>query len=183
MNPTILYVLQLHLTDTEAGEIMALCPGSTSAMHSIRFLLGYESATILCPRRWHQDEDKVAIIKEPLLRWCAAYLTTARHTKDRALDPALNFHMRNGARLDCIYWAADDASRERWDESFGMMCKYEYLLDDVENNNYRYITACDIATTHDFKVRFQPPLVIHIQKEECQNLLQVRGGDSVLNNS
>lgn len=25
----------------------------------------------------------------------------------------------------------------RWEESFGIMCKFEYLLDDVENNNYR----------------------------------------------
>jgi len=152
---------ELVLTEEERERLMETCPESQSPMHAIRRLLGLESSVVLDPRGWHEQTDNVMLVREPLLRWCAEYLTTARHmSKSRAQDPALNFHMRNGAQLDDIYWGADDTSSERWEQSFGIMCRYEYHLDDVENNNYKYITQGHVSTSEAFTAKFEPPVVI-----------------------
>jgi len=152
---------ELVLTQEESENLMSVRPEAESPMHALRYLLGYESSQWKQnSREWHDDQDKVGVVKEPLTRWCVEYLTTANHlSKDRSQDAALNFHMRNGAQLDDVFWGGDDYSKVRWDQSFGMMCKYEYFLDDVENNNYRYVRDRHVITSETFRAKFPPPMV------------------------
>lgn len=157
---------ELVLTEEERERLIEAYPEAQSPMHAIRRLLGLESSMVLDPRVWYEEHQNAGLVKEPLLRWCAEYLGTARHiSKDRAQDPALNFHMRNGAQLDDIYWGADDASIERWEQSFGIMCRYEYHIDDVENNNYKYITQGRTNMSERFEAHFEPPLVVRAAQE------------------
>jgi hypothetical protein len=61
-----------------------------------------------------------------------------------ALDPVANFHIRNGATVRQIHWKGDisgimDSQDTGFEQSFGMMINYLYILQDIENNNQRYL--------------------------------------------
>ncbi len=85
---------------------------------------------------WHQEQDLVQALKDPLTRLTAHYLVNEKR-RHRALDPVANFHLNNGARLERINWLADTSSKGI-QESAGMMVNYLYKLDEIENNHERY---------------------------------------------
>jgi malonyl-CoA decarboxylase len=72
-----------------------------------------------------------------LLPLCAAYLVQARRD-GQLLDPVARFHLRNGARLERINWAAD-LSPQGLAGSAGIMVNYLYRLDQVERNHEDFV--------------------------------------------
>ena len=64
--------------------------------------------------------DKIEGDESKLMPLCKEYLKQAP-----SVDPVARFHLRNGAKLFRINWAADNSSRGR-NESFGMMANYIY---------------------------------------------------------
>jgi len=77
-------------------------------------------------------------LREPLLQLCAHYLMRAQRKDQRPADPVARFHLRNGARLERINWAADTSPRGV-SQSAGIMVNYLYELDEVERNHEAYV--------------------------------------------
>src|SRR5919108_594909 len=91
-----------------------------------------------------------------LLPLCAAYLVRARRN-GRLLDPVARFHLRNGARLERINWAAD-LSPQGLAGSAGMMVNYVYRLDQVERNHEDFVNRGRVVSSRrvDALVRAAP---------------------------
>jgi malonyl-CoA decarboxylase len=85
-------------------------------------------------------------LREPLQQLCAHYLTRARRKDGRPLDVVARFHLRNGARLERIDWAADSSPRGLA-QSAGIMVNYLYELDQVERNHEAYINEGKITVS------------------------------------
>ena len=77
-------------------------------------------------------------LKKRLLQLCANYLLSAGKTI-KALDPVANFHLRNGASIKQLNWAADH-SIKGWKQSFGMMVNYHYELNKIDRNHENYVS-------------------------------------------
>ena len=75
--------------------------------------------------------------KMVLMRLCAKYLLHVRRRR-LAFDPVANFHLRNGASVWRLNWAAD-LSYNGLTASFGIMVNYCYVLEDVHTNNQMYL--------------------------------------------
>lgn len=85
-------------------------------------------------------------LRELLLQLCAHYLTRVQRNDDRPADPVARFHLRNGARLERINWAADDSARGLA-QSAGIMVNYLYELDEVERNHEAYVNEGRITVS------------------------------------
>jgi malonyl-CoA decarboxylase len=87
---------------------------------------------------------------------CAAYLVRARRD-GQLLDPVARFHLRNGARLERINWAAD-LSPQGLAGSAGMMVNYVYRLDQVERNHEDFVNKGRVVSSRrvDALVRSLP---------------------------
>jgi malonyl-CoA decarboxylase len=85
-------------------------------------------------------------LREPLLQLCAHYLTRARRDDDRPADAVARFHLRNGARLERVNWAADSSARGLVN-SAGIMVNYLYELDEVERNHEAYVNDGKITAS------------------------------------
>ena len=85
-------------------------------------------------------------LRELLLQLCAHYLTRLQRNDDRPADPVARFHLRNGARLERINWAADGSPRGLA-QSAGIMVNYLYELDEVERNHEAYINEGKITAS------------------------------------
>jgi malonyl-CoA decarboxylase len=83
--------------------------------------------------------------KSALQRLMAVYLT-ARNDGAGPEDPVARFHLRNGARLERINWAANLSTRGMA-ESLGMMVNYIYDLDAIENNHARLVSEGRVASS------------------------------------
>ena len=77
-------------------------------------------------------------LREVLLQLCAHYLIRGRRDDGRPLNAVARFHLRNGARLERINWAADGSPRGLA-QSAGIMVNYLYEIDEVERNHEAYI--------------------------------------------
>ncbi|KAI9207465.1 malonyl-CoA decarboxylase-domain-containing protein [Polychytrium aggregatum] len=77
------------------------------------------------------------LLEPILLRLCAKYILTEKK-RMFCFDPVANFHIRNGASVARINWQAD-RSDKGIRQSYGMMVNYQYLLDQVEENNKHYL--------------------------------------------
>jgi hypothetical protein len=93
--------------------------------------------------RWPSSPDLVAALRAPLLRLAARYLAREKR-RGRALDAVANFHLRNGAALGAVLFAAD-ASAEGMARSHGVMASYSYDLELVEARNRRYLVGGHVA--------------------------------------
>ncbi len=99
------------------------------------------------------DDRELAARFLPL---CAGYLVRAR--RDGQLrDPVARFHLRNGARLERINWAAD-LSPQGLAGAAGIMVNYVYRLDQVERNHEDFVNKGRVATSRrvDALVRSLP---------------------------
>ena len=85
-------------------------------------------------------------LRELLLQLCAHYLTRVRRDDDRPADAVARFHLRNGARLERVNWAADNSPRGLA-QSAGIMVNYLYELDEVERNHEAYVNQGKITTS------------------------------------
>jgi malonyl-CoA decarboxylase len=91
-----------------------------------------------------------------LLPLCAAYLVRGRRD-GQLLDPVARFHLRNGARLERINWAAD-LSPQGLAASAGIMVNYVYRLDQVERNHEDFVNRGRVVSSRrvDALVRSAP---------------------------
>lgn len=80
--------------------------------------------------------DNIEAFKNILMRLCAVYLMRAKRN-GFALNPVANFHVRNGAQVYRLNWAADSSVRGM-DRSFGIMVNYKYNLEDLHRNSENY---------------------------------------------
>ncbi|KAF9178345.1 hypothetical protein BGZ50_007813 [Haplosporangium sp. Z 11] len=63
-----------------------------------------------------------------------------------ALNPAANFHLRNGACAHRLNWLGDTSSKGM-EESFGSMINYLHSLDHIEMNNQQYLQNGTISVS------------------------------------
>jgi malonyl-CoA decarboxylase len=87
-----------------------------------------------------------AEVRELLQHLCAYYLTRALRKDGRPLDAVARFHLRNGAQIERINWAADNSPRGL-SQSAGIMVNYLYELDAVEHNHEAYVNEGRIAAS------------------------------------
>lgn len=101
----------------------------------------------LLDSNWHLNPDIARVLKPILMRLCADYLVNAKKGS-RVLDPVANFHLRNGARIECLNWLAD-TSAKGMEQSVGIMVNYYYKLSDIERNHEYYISESRINISKD----------------------------------
>jgi len=106
--------------------------------------------SVLAHPDWIADDDLRQVLKAPLLRLCASYLTLEKNPAGRALDPVANFHLSNGAIMERLNWAGD-RSENGVRQSAGIMINYLYDLDAIEENHESYRGAGKITASSGFK--------------------------------
>ncbi len=100
----------------------------------------------LLAQPWNGNPSWTEVVRAPLLRLCAVYLTSHHDRGGRALDPVAHFHLSNGARLERLNWLADSSERGIL-QSAGIMANYLYRLDDIEDNHEAYTGRGEIVTS------------------------------------
>lgn len=98
---------------------------------------------------WFSDEETANFLKPVLLNLCARYLLKEKKG-NRALDPVMNFHLTNGARLERVNWLAD-LSDKGMKRSYGIMVNYYYKLSDIDTNHEQYISLAEIDANREVK--------------------------------
>lgn len=83
--------------------------------------------------------------REPLVRACSFYLTSARRPDGRALDPVAHFHLANGARVERVNWRGDVSDRG-FRGSLGLMVNYLYQRGDLAENQHAYAGGRVVAS-------------------------------------
>jgi hypothetical protein len=78
-----------------------------------------------------------AELRAVLTALLARYLLLVR---GQARDPVAGFHLRNGARLARIHWAAN-CTEYGLAQSSGMMVSYEYVPEQLDTNRAQYIAT------------------------------------------
>ena len=132
--------LQAELPNLRAFATLSPVPGfrawlETAAPSLVEALAGRAPASL-------QDDQELA---GRLLPLCAAYLVRARRDA-QLLDPVARFHLRNGARLERINWAAD-LSPQGLAGSAGIMVNYLYRLDQVERNHEDFVNRGRVVSS------------------------------------
>jgi len=94
---------------------------------------------------WWDDPAQSEILRLPLLRLCARYLT---RKPSIGIDPVARFHLGNGARLERINWLGNTAQRAI-QESFGIMVNYLYDHDSIEANHEAFMRDGTIVRSPD----------------------------------
>ncbi|WP_367197007.1 malonyl-CoA decarboxylase [Amorphus sp. 3PC139-8] len=95
---------------------------------------------------WWLDKDareELAKVLPPLAAW---YLTKARDSRNRPLDPVARFHLGNGARLERVNFAAD-MSVKALQSAQGLMVNYLYRLADIEKNHEAFVNDRTVAAS------------------------------------
>jgi malonyl-CoA decarboxylase len=110
---------------------------------------GMKLATWIEKNKGHAGRRSVSPgddLRELLQQLCAHYLTRVRRKDDRPVDAVARFHLRNGARLERVNWAADNSPRGLA-QSAGIMVNYLYQLDEVERNHEAYVNEGKITVS------------------------------------
>jgi len=81
-----------------------------------------------------------------MLGAAASYLLLAKTPAGLPVDPVARFHLRNGARVEQIDFAADLSPRGMH-QSFGLMVNYLYDLDEIERNHEAFTATGEIAAS------------------------------------
>jgi malonyl-CoA decarboxylase len=98
---------------------------------------------LLAAPDWPQDPAKSAVLKAPLTRFAAQYLTASNGGKGPT-DPVARFHLGNGARLERINFLAN-TGRRGLKESYGIMVNYLYDLERIEANHEAFVRHGQVA--------------------------------------
>jgi malonyl-CoA decarboxylase len=102
---------------------------------------------ILKSPSWREDAAKADAVRGPLMRACAAYLTSSSGGKGPS-DPVARFHLGNGARLERINFLGNVAPRGM-KESFGLMVNYLYDPDTIEANHEAFARDGAVARSRE----------------------------------
>jgi malonyl-CoA decarboxylase len=86
---------------------------------------------------WWRDEDRIARLRDPLMRAAAWYFLRAKNGRGAPVDSVARFHLGNGARLERIDFLGDMSERALA-QAHGLMVNYQYDLDDIEQNHEAY---------------------------------------------
>jgi malonyl-CoA decarboxylase len=92
---------------------------------------------------WWRDLARADVLREPLLRLCAEYLTRPNKGVG-GIDPVARFHLGNGARLERINWLGNTSARGM-KEAFGVMVNYLYDPDAIEANHEVFVHSGTVA--------------------------------------
>ncbi|KAL3688176.1 hypothetical protein R1sor_014485 [Riccia sorocarpa] len=92
---------------------------------------------------WAKSPKLADALHVPIMRLCARYLVIEKK-RGRALDPVMNFHVRNGASVERLNWMGDTSSKGL-ESSAGIMVNYMYRLDSIDANNQFYLNKGIIA--------------------------------------
>jgi len=92
---------------------------------------------------WWRDVARAEVLREPLLRLCAEYLTQPNKGAG-GIDPVARFHLGNGARLERINWLGNTSARGM-KEAFGVMVNYLYDPDAIEANHEVFVHSGTVA--------------------------------------
>ena len=112
------------LTQAEESQLRSIIYSDTKNGHLLKLSLS-------------QFDKLQPILKPILLRLCHRYIVDEKR-RNYALDPVTHFHIRNGASLYRINWMGD-SSVKGTQQSYGMMANYIYVLDEIEENNAKYL--------------------------------------------
>ncbi len=102
--------------------------------------------------RWWSDPEVEPLLRRPLLRACATYLTRP----GGGLDAVARFHLGNGARLERLHWLGNDAARGI-QESYGIMVNYLYDLPTIEANHEAFVRDGTVVRSPDVDALLAPP--------------------------
>jgi malonyl-CoA decarboxylase len=100
---------------------------------------------VLREATWQTDKELEKVLKPPLLRMAARYLTEEKRARGGALDPVAHFHLTNGAKIERLNWAADLSPRGLA-QSQGIMVNYRYDSKKIEGNHEAYKGNGEIST-------------------------------------
>jgi malonyl-CoA decarboxylase len=149
--------LQAELPNLKAFATLSPVPGFRPWLEAAPSLQGVASDLLRkldgkAPADLPDDQE----LAGRLLPLCAAYLVRARRD-GQLLDPVARFHLRNGARLERINWAAD-LSPQGLAGSAGIMVNYVYRLDQVERNHEDFVNKGRVVSSRrvDSLVRSLP---------------------------
>jgi malonyl-CoA decarboxylase len=131
------------------------CPLLPSEVEKLKPLMGGRPlcdwlADILTGVEWFQDNERERTLRPILLRLAAYYLTKAKRPEGGAVDPVANFHLRNGARLERLNWAAD-LSERGLAQYAGIMANYLYDARKIESNHEAYQTRGRVMSSKAVK--------------------------------
>ncbi len=127
------------LLPAERKALKQVADGARGAKGTLKTLVG-DVAT------WHQDATVCEVLRGPLMRLCARYLTQERRPDGHALDPVAHFHLTNGARMERLNWLAD-TSANGLQQSAGIMINYLYKLDEIDSNHEAYTGTGKVAAS------------------------------------
>jgi malonyl-CoA decarboxylase len=96
-----------------------------------------EALALLNTPDWWRDADRIARLREPLMRAAAWYFLRAKNARGAPVDSVARFHLGNGARLERIDFLGD-LSERALAQAHGLMVNYQYDLDDIEQNHEAY---------------------------------------------
>lgn len=96
-----------------------------------------------------EDQALQELLKAPLTRLAARYLSTARRG-DQPFDPVARFHLGNGARIERLHWMAD-TSPKGMEQSFGLMVNYLYDPGAIEHNVENFVRNGEVAMSGSIK--------------------------------
>lgn len=134
--------------EEEAAQLIAMAgDGAAGALEALRAIT--EAAD------WWRDTARAELLKAPLQRLCAEYLT--RPNKGiGASDPVARFHLGNGARLERVNWLGNVSSRGL-KESFGIMVNYLYDPETIEANHEAFVHSGFVTRSPQVDGLLSPP--------------------------
>ncbi len=94
---------------------------------------------------WQTDDGSTETVMSAL---CAHYLLHEKRG-DAPLDPVARFHLRNGARLERLNWAADSSAKGK-QQSAGMLVNYVYDQKSVTRNHESYVYEGNVISSNAF---------------------------------
>ncbi len=102
-----------------------------------------EAFAQLTTGQWWEDPARTVLLRAPVMRAAALYLTRAAQGGTR-IDPVARFHLGNGARLERIDWLGNISARGMR-ESCGIMVNYLYDPATIEANHEAFVNTGHIV--------------------------------------
>jgi malonyl-CoA decarboxylase len=102
--------------------------------------------TLLATPGWHREARFTEVLRMPVLRLAAHYLTEEKRPGGTARDSVAHFHLSNGARIEQLNWLANTSPRGL-EESAGVMLNYRYEPDHIEANHESYRSGEAVAVS------------------------------------
>lgn len=148
--PTFISWLKKHLAENEellctTNETKAIFELTENPNPKLALL------EILEKKDWHTNTEIVDVVKTPLMRFCAYFLTKIKRKETRAFDPVTNFHLSNGAKIEQINWLGD-TSKKGIKQSAGLMINYKYELENIAVFHEEYKTTGKIHVSDKVKI-------------------------------